>query len=230
MRLFVITGTTRGLGRAFYELISKSGQALVCISRSFDDEQIHKSNTVENMELIRLDLSEIDKIEVMLETSHLLKQDDFDELVFISNAGMSSPHGRVSTMSGSDMSAAMAVNYMAPVVLSNVLLQCAIRNNMSFKVLNMSSGAASHAFEAWSIYCSSKAAAKMFFDVLEKEGSAKVRQIDPGVLETDMQTSLRNSNQNDFPMARYFRELKDKGKLKGVMETANSILTEEGLI
>ena len=57
-----------------------------------------------------------------------------------------------------------------------------------------------------------------------------IEAIDPGVMDTSMQKTLRKSTLKDFPEKDYFVELKRDGKLKNPNEVARDILIKENLI
>lgn len=66
-------------------------------------------------------------------------------------------------------------------------------------IINISSGAATNPLEAWSGYCSSKAAVKMFTACLHKElAEAGIRALglSPGTVATDMQREIKASGVN----------------------------------
>ncbi len=93
-------------------------------------------------------------------------------------------------------------------------------HKMSF--VNISSGAANRAISNWSLYCSSKAFIQMFFNVAESEYKQhRFFNIDPGVMDTNMQKSLRESY---FPDVQLFKNLKKEGKLKLPLTVAQEIL------
>jgi benzil reductase ((S)-benzoin forming) len=61
-------------------------------------------------------------------------------------------------------------------------------------VLHIGSGASKHPIPHWSAYCTTKAAAAMFFACLAVENPGwKIVDMDPGVLDTDMQSAIRKS-------------------------------------
>jgi benzil reductase ((S)-benzoin forming) len=107
-------------------------------------------------------------------------------------------------------------------VIVNFLLKNFSNNLLSF--VNISSGAANRAINSWSLYCSSKAFIKMFFEVAECEYQQhKFFNIDPGVMDTQMQKSIRST---DFPDVSSFRNLEEEGKLKLPIDVAIEILNK----
>jgi benzil reductase ((S)-benzoin forming) len=89
-------------------------------------------------------------------------------------------------------------------------------------LVNISSGAANRPINNWSLYCSTKAFNQMFFNVAESENEQhRFFNINPGVLDTGMQESIRES---DFPDAEKFKELQKEGQLKSPFDVAKEIL------
>ncbi|RZJ74455.1 MAG: SDR family NAD(P)-dependent oxidoreductase, partial [Flavobacterium sp.] len=85
-------------------------------------------------------------------------------------------------------------------------------------IINISSGAALKPYFGWSVYCSTKAALNMLTQTLaveqaEEKNGVKVLAIAPGVVDTDMQVEIRNSNKADFKDLDRFVALKEEDGL-----------------
>lgn len=229
MKAIIITGVSRGLGKAFFDILKDKNYYLICISRSFINYQTKLAES-DNIELIRFDLNNINDSTLKLENSKILNKCDFDELIFINNAGIISPIGKVGNIGEKDIKKSININFVSPVLITNYLSDFCNKNKIKFKIINITTGAADKPFEGWSIYCSTKSATKMFFNVIEKENDVVVENIDPGVLNTYMQEEIRNADESNFPLVGYFRNLEREGKLKEPSEVALSILRNNGLI
>ncbi len=95
------------------------------------------------------------------------------------------------------------------------------------RILSLSSGAAKQAIAGLGNYCISKAAALMANQVLKVElpkHDILVNDYFPGVVDTNMQHTLRNSQSEIFPFAENFKELKLQGKLSKPQQVAANIL------
>jgi len=230
MKAIIITGVSRGLGKAFFDILKDKNYYLICISRSFIDYQ-NKLSESDNIELIKFDLNDINDLTVKLNNSTIPNKCDFDELIFINNAGVISPIGKVGNIDEKDIKKAININLLSPILITNHLSALCSKNKIKFKILNITTGAADKPFEGWSLYCSTKSAAKMFFNVVEKEkDGVVVVNIDPGVLNTRMQKEIRNANKSYFPLVDYFKNLEKKGELKQPSQVALNILRSNGLI
>lgn len=215
-KVFIITGANRGLGNAFANVLMKDEKHFVIsISRSLSEEQ--KSYSATNFHFLELDLSQnsIDK-----KITGLKELINNEAIYFINNASIIEPISKIEDLEEIDIDSTFSVNVKSTILITKYLLQHFNQNKLSF--VNISSGAASRPISNWSLYCSSKAYIKMFFNVAEAEyPNHRFFNIDPGVMDTNMQQSIRES---DFPEVSNFKNLKVEGKLKSPKEAAIEIL------
>jgi NAD(P)-dependent dehydrogenase (short-subunit alcohol dehydrogenase family) len=91
-----------------------------------------------------------------------------------------------------------------------------INNEISGRVLHISSGAAHGAPPVgWSVYGITKAAFFQSFKVLDREFREKgskviVGSFKPGIVDTDMQSIIRNSSNDVMPLVQAFQQMKEK--------------------
>ena len=215
-KVFIITGANRGLGKAFVDILVKNeDHFVISISRSASEEQ--KIDTQVNFYLLKADLSDNSIGEKITVLKNLVGNQD---IYFINNASVIEPITKIEYLSEDDMDKAISVNIKSTMLITKFLLENFIANSLSF--VNISSGAADRAISNWSLYCSSKAFIKMFFNVAESEyNQHRFFNIDPGVMDTNMQKSIRNS---DFPDVADFQNLEKEGKLKSTKAVALEIL------
>ena len=86
-------------------------------------------------------------------------------------------------------------------------------------LVSISSGAARKAYSGWSLYCSSKAGLESYIRTVAVEQESEshpfvVLNVDPGVMDTDMQALIRSSHKDDFPAVDYFIHRKESGELR----------------
>lgn len=230
MKAIIITGVSRGLGKAFFDILKDKNYHLICISRSFVDYQNKQAELDNNIELIKLDLNSINDVILKLNHSVTLNKCNFDELTFINNAGVISPIEKVGSIDENDIRKSININFVSPVLITNYLSDFCSKNQIRFKIINITTGAADKPFEGWSVYCSTKSATKMFLSVIEKEKGAVIENIDPGVLNTGMQKEIRNATKSNFPLIGYFQNLEKENKLEAPSQVAFNILKSSGLI
>lgn len=228
MNFTIITGTSRGLGESFFKILSSKSGYLISISRRFSEEQyiIQKSN--KKVYFIHKDLSEInmpvDELQKILDKVSLKM---VSEVVFINNAAVIDPIGKVGSFTENQIYNSLMVNMYASFSISNFLVKLQKINNFNLKILNISSGAAKRSLNGWAMYCSCKSGTNMFFNVLKQENNnTLVYNIDPGVIDTDMQKKIRETDETNFPDVTKFKKLKENNKLQHPDNVAIKIINE----
>ncbi|MEO6629434.1 MAG: SDR family NAD(P)-dependent oxidoreductase, partial [Aquihabitans sp.] len=75
-------------------------------------------------------------------------------------------------------------------------------------LVNVSSGASTSVYEGWSIYGATKAAVDHFTEIVAmEEPLVGCWSVAPGVVDTDMQATIRAHDQSTFPAVERFRQL-----------------------
>ncbi|MGB0933371.1 MAG: SDR family NAD(P)-dependent oxidoreductase [Lishizhenia sp.] len=212
----VITGANRGLGKAIVDvLIEDEDCFIISISRRLNEEQ--KVYNSKRFYFLESDLSEdniTDKITVLKD---LIGE---EPVYFINNASIIEPVLKIEDLDDAAIDKMLSVNIKSTIVLTSFMLKNFRTNALTF--VNISSGAAKRAISNWSLYCSSKAFTEMFFNTAESEYKQyRFYNINPGVMDTGMQKSLRDS---DFPDVENFKDLQKEGKLKAPITVAEDIL------
>lgn len=215
-KVFIITGANRGLGKAFVDLLIRNEDCFVIsVSRSLNEAQ--KNYSSKNFYFLEADLADQDfgkKIEML---KNLIES---QEVCVINNASIIEPIKKIADLEESAMDRVLSVNIKSTMLITQFILQHFNSNKLSF--VNISSGAANRAIANWSLYCASKAFVKMFFNVAESEyPQHRFFNIDPGVMDTNMQKSIRES---DCPDVSDFLNLQKDGKLKSTKSVALEIL------
>ena len=215
-KTIVITGTSRGLGKAFVDVLMNYEDCFVIsLSRQLSEDQ--KQYSSERFHFIKVDLSDdklIQKIEVLKD---LITN---EAVYFINNASIIEPLTKVGNIDDLSIDNTLSVNIKSTMLITKFLLSNFNSNALTFA--NISSGAAKRAIRNWSLYCSSKAFTEMFFDVAAEEYKAhRFLNINPGVMDTGMQKTLRAS---DFPDVENFKALQTEGHLKQPIDVANDLI------
>jgi benzil reductase ((S)-benzoin forming) len=212
----IITGANRGLGKALVDVLRKDEDCfIISMSRSLSDEQ--KEYSSERFHFLKMDLSKDNVIEKITALKGLI---DSEPVCFINNASIIEPIVKIEDLDEPAIDATISVNVKSTMVITTYLLKTFKQNPLTF--INISSGAAKRAISNWSLYCASKACIQMFFNVAESEYKQhRFFNIDPGVMDTGMQKSLRNS---DFPDVESFKGLQKENQLKQPIDVAEDIL------
>lgn len=216
IKTFIITGANRGLGEAFVDvLINRKDCFVISISRSITEKQ--QNYSLENFYFLEADLTD-NFLEGKLNIIKNIVRGK--EVFFINNASVIEPILKIEELNVDALDQTILVNIKATVLITKHLLLHF--NNFKLSFVNISSGAANRAISNWSLYCSSKAFIQMFFKVAESEYEQHhFFNIDPGVMDTNMQRSIRAS---DFPDVLNFQNLKKEEKLKSPKDVALEII------
>lgn len=217
-KVFIVTGGNRGLGEAFvHNLIKHNDVFVISISRRLNEEQ--KAWKLKNFFFLKADLSEAGLENKISSLKNLIGNED---VYFINNASIIDPISKIQDLKAEAIEKMISVNIKSTIIITKYLLDHFNKNRLSF--INISSGAANHPISNWSLYCSSKAFIKMFYEVAETEYEQhRFFNIDPGVMDTAMQKSIRKA---DFPDVLNFKNLEEEGKLKSPNEVAQDILNQ----
>lgn len=221
--VYIVTGTTRGIGRALALEILRRGHRLFSISRAADTVTAQWRN-------YRCDLRRAEQVAVVM--SRLLDQIPFEackDAILINNAGVLTPIGPLDKTEPADMEASIQVNLMAPLRLMTLFLQAAGRFHGARRIINITSGAGHHPYAGWGLYCAAKAALNMLtrcggLEQRRRSDPVGICAVAPGVVATDMQSDIRRAAEIDFPERPRFVRLADSGGLLDPDEVARLIL------
>ena len=229
MKTVIITGTSNGLGKAFFDIFSKEAVNLICISRRFLEYQKSISESRRPV-LLEYDLNDTHSALLDELSSILQGNNSTDDIVFINNAGVIEPMGNIGHLEVEKIRNAVNVNVVSPILILNCLMKVVHKKDRKLQIINITSGAAKHPIAGWGMYCATKAALKMFCDVLNEQckdnPNVSMCNIDPGVMDTTMQEKIRGINAAEFPSLSYFCELKNSGDLKKSETVAEKIISE----
>lgn len=229
-RLFIITGTSRGIGEALAGYLSNKNNLIVGLSRSKNEslEKLFEHREGQYLHF-QLDLRHAETIApVWQEVFSQIDPEKYLSITLINNAGMLEPIDQIADVNIQQMIHHIQVNLTSTMVLTSLFLQRVQHIAVEKEIIFLSSGAAKNPYSGWSAYCSSKAGVWMFARVLHQEQTnkqypAKVVAIAPGVVETAMQKTIRTKNEQQFPAIDKFVKLKDEDQLYSVEYVANTI-------
>lgn len=223
MHYYIITGASRGLGKALAEeLLQQPDTMVVGVSR-------HASIQHERYRHQPLDLSDMLAVQ-----NNLFKVftpfPDAASITIINNAGVLGEVKYIGDLPNEHFEFVFDVNVIAPAMLMNTFL-ATYQQHIAIPrtILNISSGAAQRPVDGWGAYCASKAALDALSAVAQKEqdlrGSGiRIRSLAPGVLDTAMQEHIRTAELNQFSEAEWFAELRQDGSLVSPTEAARQII------
>ena len=217
MNLYVVTGTTNGLGAALAaRLAADPGVELVRISRREADIVADLADTAAAQ-------SAADALE------RRIAGRPFAKAVLVNNAGVVAPVGPLDRVEAGALAANLAVNLVAPLLLMRGFLRATAHVPVR-RVINISSGAGRRPIAGWGAYCAAKAGLDMASRVAALELQSRgvdVVSLAPGVIDTPMQALVRGASAEDFADVERFRRMKAEGTLRPAADVAADILRLE---
>ncbi|MEP7154780.1 MAG: SDR family NAD(P)-dependent oxidoreductase [Betaproteobacteria bacterium] len=225
MNLYIVTGTTKGLGAALRNaLASDANNVVICLSRA---DAVNVPGQPAN---VFADLSDIDSIAgIFAVCESLIAGKKFDRAILLNNAGVVGPVGKFNQIDPTETARNISVNLVAPMVLTRLFANATRALSAQRLVVNISSGAAKRAISGWSAYCASKAGMEMATRAAAAEAavddpSLAICSLAPGVVDTPMQAQVRSVSEQQFPDVERFRAMKNEGALRDANAVANDII------
>lgn len=236
MKTFIVTGASRGLGKALAKtLISKEHQVF-CIARSKDRELMdYAKDQGSFLEFLEFDLADQKKLRQLMD--RIFDKVDLagsQGIALVNNAGIVAPVRRLEDCEDEEILKNLHVNLGAPLILTSAFIQKTREFTGDKKVINISSGAARKPHYGWSNYCAAKAGVNLFTQSVgleqeESEYPVKILALAPAIMDTKMQEKIRNVSKEDFQELEKFKDYKEKGALLSpevVAEKVKKLLLE----
>lgn len=213
MRVVFITGVSRGLGKALAQTYLQEGWEVIGIGRS-------GSLSHPAAKLLPLDLADAAAVQAFSFPSL-----EASEIHLIHNAGVIGEIGRVGEAALDDTAPLFQINVLAPIDLTNQFLTT-YSSETPKTISFISSGAGRRPIASWSRYCASKAALDMFAQTVaaeqaEIQANTRVFSVAPGVVDTDMQQTIRDTDERDFSAVEQFRGFKSENRLRTPRQVAD---------
>lgn len=220
IEVIIVTGASKGIGLALLRQLQEQGKTVIGLARTTPAEAKH---------FVSVDLSETEKLPATI--AEIINQygDQARSFTLINNAGTVEPIGVMGTVHSGDIASAMTINLTAPMILSNAFISELAGFYGPKTIVNISSGAGRKAYEGWGVYCTTKAGLDHFSRVVAAEQEAeaypvKIVSIAPGIIDTDMQETIRSSDEAAFPLLDRFVEYKAQDMLSSPEETARKLI------
>ncbi|HIP32937.1 MAG TPA: SDR family NAD(P)-dependent oxidoreductase [Crocinitomicaceae bacterium] len=213
--MYIVTGVSRGLGKAIVENLLSTNERVIGIGRTSSFEH-------NNYTFLQCDLSHPEQVQ------NLVIDPPLEPITLINNAGILGEIKRISSQKVLSFEETFQVNTITPMVLANNIYR-QIKDKNSFTLVNISSGAAHKPIPSWAGYCASKAALNrltetFFLEEQELGNTPRVLIVAPGVIDTDMQHQIRSSSQSDFSSVENFKQMKENNQLFSPKEAANLLV------
>ena len=223
---YVVTGASRGLGKAICIQLAKSGIRVVLLARRS-----------ENLNSV-LNLVKINSLESFAVTCDLSSATDIDEAIakicskcqridgIIHNAGVINPVIPASMVENEQWNLNLQVNLLSVQQLTKGLIPL-MGGDAQSRITTISSGASLRPVQSWSAYCVAKAGLDMWTRCIASELEEKkisAIAIAPGIVDTGMQEDIRASNPQNFPDHSNFVSYHSEGMLVDADEVASKLI------
>ena len=219
MRIALITGGSKGLGLSLCTQLKERGYRVIEFSRSAPHAFSVRADLSSPEESRRAILSAIGGIE----------SEPLEEIIVVNNAGMLEPIGPTSRKDHPALIANMNTNFTSAILFVTEVVRRFKSVPCRKVIANISSGAALNGYAGWALYCAAKAGLENFIRALATEQKQEAHpfipvNIDPGVIDTEMQALIRATSAADFPDVGRFVRRKEQGELAAPSAVAAAIL------
>lgn len=220
----ILTGHSKGLGLGIAQALLAQGHPVLGLSRTENTALQQQFPAL--LQQSAVDLSDKQALDSLIQGKLLEKFiENTTLLLLINNAGLVTPIGPLSAQNPVRIADSIHLNVTAPMVLSAALARLR-KGTLELRVLHVSSGAGRSAYPGWSVYCATKAALDMHAQAVQhdRQTSVKICSLAPGVIDTDMQAQIRQSDVALFPDKQRFIELNESGSLASPVITGERIV------
>ena len=187
----IVTGASRGLGRATAIALHEQGARVLAVARSLDDLMTLEDLDPQNIKACQCDMQDAAAVAALAQTA----LDQFGGLdIVVNNAGIA-PAGNFLEQEQEIWNRVMAVNVNAPAILARAAGKHMV-NQGSGKIINIASTSGILGKATLVAYSSSKGALLQFTKALAAEwakAGVQVNAIAPGAFETDAQSAVLES-------------------------------------
>lgn len=207
----IVTGVSRGIGLciAQYLLAHEAKPVVIGIARSSPQDAKLSSNASFHLVSGSVDEEKVNKQAVDLALS---KYNRLDAVIL--NAGILDAVNSVANANIDQWRKVFDINVIGPVMLLKHALSHLEKSKGA--VVVTSSGAATNPYKSWGAYGSSKAAVNLLASTVAAENPTVFSiAVAPGVVDTQMQSEIRETHKSTMPADQYqrFVDLKTSGQL-----------------
>jgi len=204
-KVVVITGASRGIGKGMAEHMASLGARLGICARSplpLDD----------GADIVARQVDVTDEAAVFRFADAVADRLGAIDL-WINNAGVLDPIAFVRDLDSAALARHLDINLRGVLHGTKAYLHHLDGGDHAGVIVNISSGAAIKGYAGWGAYCAGKAAVDRLTECLQLEethrgSSLRAHAVAPGVVDTDMQATIRGKSEDEFPMVAKFHQLK----------------------
>lgn len=220
----ILTGASRGIGRALAVRLVSAGLRVICIAREADLELV--SRYPGQLLFIEYDLKRTEGLEELAETVfRMVDLSKVKRLLWINNAGQCAPLSYAGSAAPEALADNIRVNLTAPMILTSLFIRHTEGFAADKRILNVTSSSSKFLYEGMAAYSASKAGLDVFTRcaALEQRHAANpvlIASVWPGMVDTDMQAEVRAAG---LPAAKRLTEAYESGALASPGSVADKL-------
>ncbi len=229
--LYIVTGSSRGLGAALTAQLLQPGHVVLGMARRSNPTLDAQASSA-GVPLTQWTTDLADPQPVAQRLAAWLAGFDgaaVASATLINNAGVLGLPAKLGQVPLATLTQAMRAGLEAPLLLTAAFLAATAGWPGARRVLNISSGLGRRAMAGSAAYCAAKAGMDHFSRAVALEeaaqpNGARIVSMAPGVVDTDMQAELRGADAGAFPEQARFAALHAQGQLSSAADCARSLL------
>ena len=229
--LYIVTGSSRGLGAALTAQLLQPGHRVLGIARR-SNPGLQAQADAAGVPLTQWTADLADPQPVAERLATWLGSVDATAVAsatLINNAGVVGLPATLSQVPLATLTLAIRAGLEAPLLLTGAFLAATAGWPGARRVLNISSGLGRRAMAGSAAYCAAKAGMDHFSRAVALEEAAKphgarIVSMAPGIIDTDMQAELRGADAAAFPEQARFAALHAQGQLASAADCAQGLL------
>lgn len=223
---FIITGASKGIGEQLAGMLLDLGHQVIGIARGTSERLRGYSNYTHRS----FDLSEIMGVDALFkEIVHEVNIVDSEIFCLINNAAMLEPLKPIERCTAQEIQQHLQVSLAAPMVATSSFIRHTEHIDIKRKIINITSGSGTYLAPGMSAYCTAKAGINMFTQCVGAEQVNQPRPVeiiavDPGMVETQLQRAARGKDEQEFGMAKFFKQAYETGQVQRTKELGRYLL------
>ena len=210
-KLALITGTGSGIGKTLAELLLDKNYKVIGYSRT-------NSITHLNFTFTKIDLSDLSETKTLV-----FPKTNKSDVLLVNNAATIGTIIPFNKKIPTDIINEYQLNLISPTLLSQKFISTYKEN--SKLLINIGSGAANSHIPSWSTYSATKAGLDMLTQVIAEENhkNLTVFSVHPGIVDTNMQKKIRQTNPDLFPLLSKFSSYYTSNELENTKTVAKKL-------
>ncbi len=212
MRTIFITGVSKGLGQSLSQSLESKDTRIIGFGRSKGrfSGSFHACDFTQPQDAAQA-------LDSALAGEAL---EDNSQIIFINNAGTLGTLGKIQNIDAANIQQTITCNLAGSSIAAAAFLRRVEKVDTQKLIIQISSGAAlpDKAKASWSLYCACKAGQEQLVRAIAIEQETAqypttLINVNPGVMETDMQTKIRALSPEDFPEVDTFVKMHEEGSI-----------------